>query len=302
MKRRSYAIILIICLLSALMPTGIFASDAANEADLVINTAEDLEEFRDSVNSGADYSGKTVILGADIDLGGSQYDTWKPIGTEASNYFNGVFDGCGHRISGIYLKGSFSATAAFFMGIGEDGVVKNLIAKGTALAAETAENKSGGGIAAENYGIIENCLSDILISVNVLNKVVYVGGIVGTNSGIVRNCCQVNYIYNAYDPINIGGIVGRNVGSGIIENCYYNSGRRGSNQLEGAEGKTTEQMKSGEVAYLLRAGQDEQQTGTPMWGQNILTDPKDEFPVPTYDTTKDVCKVSFIVNGEEYAA
>ena len=302
MKQKAYVIILVICLLSALLPAGISASEPADAADLVINTAAELAEFRDSVNEGDNYSGQMVKLGSDIDLNGSQQDSWMPIGTEPSNYFNGVFDGCGYKISGIYLNSASNAMAAFFRGIGEEGVVKNLMAKGVMLAANTAENKSSGGIAAENYGTIENCLSDIVISVNVPNKIMYIGGIAGSNSGVIKNCCQVNSIFNAYDPDNIGGIVGRNVDTGSVQNCYYNSARCGSNEIEGAEGKTTEQMKSGEVAYLLRTGQEDLQSDDPVWGQNTTADPKDEFPVLTTDATKAVYKVTFVANDGEYAA
>ena len=56
------------------------------------------------VNNGQNFSGKTVTLGADIDLS-AHY--WVPIGCEkdaeaSAIGFNGTFDGALHTISGIY--------------------------------------------------------------------------------------------------------------------------------------------------------------------------------------------------------
>lgn len=58
----------------------------------------DLIAFRDSVNSGSTYSGRTVKLMRDVEL----LQHWTPIGTE-TNYFGGTFDGQGHTISGLDL-------------------------------------------------------------------------------------------------------------------------------------------------------------------------------------------------------
>lgn len=52
---------------------------AGTEEDVVkIGTVEELKAFRDAVNSGNQYAGKTVKLTADLDLSGEA--NWKPIG------------------------------------------------------------------------------------------------------------------------------------------------------------------------------------------------------------------------------
>ena len=85
MKHKLRIAMLVVSILLMILPTGIFASDTAAEADLVITTAEELAAFRDDVNSGNHYIGMTVVLAADIDLEESGVNTWQPIGIN-SNY------------------------------------------------------------------------------------------------------------------------------------------------------------------------------------------------------------------------
>ncbi len=64
----------------------------------IINNADDLKAFRDSVNFGNNYAGKFVKLAADIDL---QNEIWDPIGkgNNGNITFKGTFDGNGKTIS-----------------------------------------------------------------------------------------------------------------------------------------------------------------------------------------------------------
>lgn len=62
---------------------------------ITITTAEQLKEFAAKVNAGNTFEGKTVTLGADIDLDNG---AWTPIGTN-STPFKGTFDGNNHTIS-----------------------------------------------------------------------------------------------------------------------------------------------------------------------------------------------------------
>jgi len=68
--------------------------------NIKISTAEDLAAFRDAVNNGEDFEGRSVKLSGDIDL--SAYKPWKPIGVfGVGKYFKGTFDGQGHTISNL---------------------------------------------------------------------------------------------------------------------------------------------------------------------------------------------------------
>ncbi len=103
----------------SLFGLGVFAEDTANdvnavdgndaagtvdvqnsEADLVINSVDELLNFAESVNSGDTYSGKIVALGSDLDLAGLN---WTPIGND-TNYFCGNFDGQDHIISNMTIN------------------------------------------------------------------------------------------------------------------------------------------------------------------------------------------------------
>lgn len=53
------------------------------------------------------FSGKTISLTADIDLGSK---AWVPIGTSSSYPFKGIFDGQSHVINGLYISSATSYT------------------------------------------------------------------------------------------------------------------------------------------------------------------------------------------------
>ena len=59
---------------------------AADDADLVISTAAELSAFAEAVDNGDNFAGKTVALGADIDLTGVA--NWNPIGIEKGSSGN----------------------------------------------------------------------------------------------------------------------------------------------------------------------------------------------------------------------
>ena len=71
--------------------------------ELIIDTYEDLQDFRDNVNNKTN-TYQTVKLGADIDMNG---DDWTPIGLadgKTITYFSGTFDGQGHIISNMKIN------------------------------------------------------------------------------------------------------------------------------------------------------------------------------------------------------
>ena len=95
----------------------------------------------------------------------------------------------------------------------------------------------------------------------------------GDNSkGTITNCYNTGSVSGT--GVNVGGVIGRNESNATIKNCYYDStiytgtaiGYDGGT-TEKVEGKTTEQYKTGEVAYLLQLDQSDE-----VWGQTIGTD------------------------------
>ena len=185
--------------------------------ETIVNT-EQLANFRDKVNSGLTYEGKTIKLGADIDLSsvcGANINgkeiSWEPIGTTT---FNGTFDGNMYTIKGIYINNNKEKQGLF--GSINKGTIKNVILEGKI----TAGNCIGGICGICNGGIIEKCINKVeVIGTGDINKYNgYVGGIAGkTDSNSKITSC-----INKADIVGVsavGGITGMSTQT-EIENCY----------------------------------------------------------------------------------
>lgn len=228
------------------------------------------------------------VLKSDGTLNEGTFKEWTPIATSASPY-TGIFDGQNHTISGLYFNqensydvGLFGrnngkiANAgildSYFYGTSKVGGVCGNNYTGTISNCYNTGSVSGigtaGGVSGYNYtGSITNCYN----TGNVSGSSGFVGGVSGYNSkGTIINS------YNAGSVSGleyVGGVSGYNDG-GTITNCYYDSAIYTGNAIgandgttEKVEGKTIEQFKTGEVAYLLQNGQSEE-----IWGQTIGTD------------------------------
>ncbi len=115
MKRRLLPALLVICLMLALGSVTALADGSAadtrwysdDESSFVLYDAADLLGFKELVNGGNDFSGKTVYLGGDIVISDIE---WEPIGVTVwednkgeDRPFRGVFDGRNHTISGLTM-------------------------------------------------------------------------------------------------------------------------------------------------------------------------------------------------------
>ena len=88
---------------------------------MIITTAAELVEFRDSVNSGRTYEGRTIILGDNIDLSSKcspeNEISWLPIGGWNNSeewWFMGTFDGNNKTISNLYINNITDAAQSLF--------------------------------------------------------------------------------------------------------------------------------------------------------------------------------------------
>ena len=198
MKRKTLRFIMAAALIFSSLPVAL---PVAAAEDFTISTAAELEAFRDSVNAGNDYSGSTVTLTADIDLGGSEEHQWTPIGSETAP-FSGTFDGSGHEITGLYIEQTDGTCLGLF-GLNV-GTIQNLSTDGYINGEASA-----GGIAAQNTGTIVNCSyrGELFCEHDS-------GGIVGINDGTVTACCNLGHIYSDF---NTGGIIGMN--NGAVNGC-----------------------------------------------------------------------------------
>ena len=130
-----------------------------------IYDAEDLAAFRDAVNAGNNYSGKTVYLMDDIDLStvcSSSLGSWVPIGT--STVFEGTFDGNYYTISNLYYNGSSYQNVGLFAVNSANSIIRNVLFKNV----------------------------NIYNSYNVVLNDVFTGTLIGTNQGKVMNCGVIN--------------------------------------------------------------------------------------------------------------
>ncbi len=231
--------------------------------DYTVLTAKGLAWVAEQVNSGKDnFTDKTITLAADIDLTTAGIEgygeaimaanasavqkalSWQAIGwynyTSAGDYgFNGIFDGNGHTISGLYINMPDQRDQGLFGYIKIGATVQNIgIINSQIIGAEYV-----GSVAGDNYGQIFNCYN----TGDVYSQGNYVGGIAGSSSyGIVANCYNTGIVsgaeyiggvigdnriivqnsYNLGDIIgtgnNVGGVVGANFNNGsTATNCYY---------------------------------------------------------------------------------
>ena len=111
--------------------TSWYTSNTAADS-YTITTAEQLAGLAKLVvMKHVDFQGKTINLGADINLKGHQ---WFPIGCDEDNYwqnspFKGTFDGHNHTISNLYIKNAWHHQALF--GKVYDATLKNFTVKGS---------------------------------------------------------------------------------------------------------------------------------------------------------------------------
>ena len=188
--------------------------------DLRISNKEELEGFRDRVNSGETFEGRVVKVVADIDL---ENEEWLPIGNYVDNNelkFKGIFEGGNHEIKGLNINSNKDYQGLF--GMIEDAKVQNVrITNGNIKVGNY-----GGGIS--GYGInstIKNCTN----GAEILSSKGYTGGIIGKIDGesVIDSCNNTAKIESTgtcgdeYGNTFLGGIVGRSEAE--INNCN-NSG------------------------------------------------------------------------------
>ena len=178
------------------------------EYDMVISTAEELQAFANEVNVNRNaFNGKLVVLGADIDLAGID---WEPIGQTGTTTFNGVFDGQNYTISnlsvnsetetgGNYSSGLFGWVESHSAG---HGVIKNVKING---ATVTGHHNCGAlvGYITEKNALVENChVTGATISCTNANADANgdkAGALIGnaTNATKVKDCTAANSTVSA---------------------------------------------------------------------------------------------------------
>lgn len=179
-----------------------------------ISTGAELAWFEAQVNDSKNsFSGKTLKLTADIDLGGNE---WTPIGGLACT-FRGIFDGNSFGITGLKVTNNSENGFAGLFGAVQGATIKNLTVSGT-VTDNAGFSFSGGITGRAQDSVIDNCTSNINIS-DAMGS--WIGGIAAIIKGstVVRNCVNMGNL-DGVDYSIAGGIVGEINGSGKVQNSY----------------------------------------------------------------------------------
>ena len=169
-----------------------------------LTTAEQLAGLAALVNSGTDFAGVTVRLGADLSLArdraGGAERLWTPIGTSINRAFRGCFDGQGHRITGLRAYNKGSDSALFGCAVGAE--ITGLTLCGSAVG-EAAASYAAGLIAYADGCTIRSCA----MYVDVSASGTHAGGIAAyiSNGTRLENCTSYGSVSGAS---GVGGLVG----------------------------------------------------------------------------------------------
>ncbi len=194
-----------------------------------IKNVEELVSFRDKVNSGLTYTGKTINLIEDIDLSSicgeninGETISFKPIGYNSN--FEGIFDGRNHTIKNIFINES-SGNSALFANIANNEI-KNLKLNNGNIKGGAY---TGGICAISTSSIIYNCINNVKIE----GGSHCTGGIAGyAINTIIENCANMSDINGT---MRAGGIVGATEGNCKILKSY-NKGNISSKSTGSGDG------------------------------------------------------------------
>ena len=250
------------------------------EAPYQITSAAELIWLRDAVNTGE--ANTCAELQQDVT---HVDEIWTSIGTSDHPY-TGTFNGNGHTIR-VWLHGggqalfgyvgagakltdlavtkrqseNYSLNASAPLARINDGTITHCWYRG----AITAKG-SLGGLVYTNNGTIEACYvyaGELGGSRIEMYYGGWAGGIAYENTGTIVNSYFYGDIVQAQSNGTVHDIIGRGAiahekSGGKIINCYY-----GADSDDGYGGKTEDQFRGGEVAYLLNGG-----TARDDWRQN----------------------------------
>ncbi|MCL2797664.1 MAG: hypothetical protein FWD58_06395 [Firmicutes bacterium] len=222
---------------------------------VVITTAAGLAQLASEVNGGFDTSGKTYVLGNDIDLDVAPYNTgkgWTSIGFgtfEGSPFpFRGVFDGNGKKIAGLFIDNKDLLRVGLFGQVeGKSAKIQNLSLTDVNI---TSNGPYTGAIASAFLGAaITNCHGfgtiNIVSSPNV--NTTDVGGLVGDfAAGDMVNCSFQGTVSGS---VSVGGLVGCSFGN--IANSFFDGDVKGS---DGCVGGISGGSYGGDIINCYSAG------------------------------------------------
>jgi hypothetical protein len=255
---------------------------------------------------------KYYIQTADIDASatsGWSGGGWTPIGSGATPYFSGSYNGQGHTISGLYILRSVQFQGLF--GKTSGATIQNL---GVTAVFVQAPSYIGGLIGACNFSTVSNCYSSGQTRADGSHTNTKLGGLIGIveGSSTVSNCYstanvqtsnkenggfagEINgaTVSNCYSKGLVTGTGGSNGGfvgtvtSATVTNCFWDTQTSGKISSAAGTGKTTAQMKD----YTTFTGWDfiiETDNGSNnFWDMDQLVTVNNGYPILTWQTGTD---------------
>lgn len=220
--------------------------------EYLLSSAQDLQTFAAAVNAGKDFSGEKVVLTDDISLAGID---WTPIGSVQNgagvgygeglaNVFRGSFDGNGHTISSLTVKGQNNA--GFFGVLAPDAAtVENVKFTGAVIEGEECAGVLAGAAYATGYtwedGVgIAFAVADISVADSAVTANKYAGGAIGYSQVSMQNITVTDTDVSAvYDEAFAGSSgendSGENAGM-VVGDLYANVGIDGAKVSGGTVG------------------------------------------------------------------
>jgi len=248
----------------------------------------DLYGFAKIVNDGNDFAGKTVKLGADIEIPNSGNATewatnapkfdWISIGTDDAK-FNGTFDGQGYTISNIYINITAGDQGLF----GHTDINANIRNFSLTNSYIKSEGKMIGSIVGHAEG---GQFDTIYSSAIVESSNIQIGGIIGNVEGaanfVMNNCWFAGTVTNTGGVNHTGGLIGTMyVASGYtrtIKNSLFTgvvcATQAGSRHMGGLIGYSTASttltvsncLSAGEVQYQATTTDGTANSNTTVYG------------------------------------
>lgn len=198
-----------------------------SDTSFELSTPQQLAGLAKLVNQGNTFAGKTITLTADIDLA---WYRWNPIGgmvDKGSYYddgywFEGTFDGGGHKITNMYVCTSKPYAGLFGKVNGKNTEIKNIVLEHSYIDG----GRYVGGIVgyAQNAVTISNCVNYAQVDGGYGNSEADTGGIVGfcsSSATNIRNCMNYGAVKGTQN--HVGGIVGFVSAGNVCNNANYGS-------------------------------------------------------------------------------
>ena len=221
-----------------------------NDTEYTLTTVEQFVGFRDLVDAGNTFAGKTVTLGTDIDLNkklfnpigyGYTIDTYTK-GNDANTAFMGTFDGDNHIIYNLYQQGwdleaatgedyTYSTAGAGLFASIENATIKNLVVSGADIKMECVDMGIVVGYA-QGVCHFENI---IVTNSKIANYQRATGGVVGEvcfgpygvehnnenfshtfKNIVVDSSVTVGSLWGDFDNLN-GGVIGGKWGDATVK-------------------------------------------------------------------------------------